>query len=167
MNFDLNNIAATLIHFSPRRELHGQDPEPAGDLKVRADLTNNDLALFHPTLKSMLYHFDKSLDAQESLIDDPQHAPHIRFPQLPVLKWDGEVTGAKVTIHHGISAKSDIVLETCNVDNFTIEPKQGGTVTLTFRIQSHPDMNQSGHLCTMIGTDIEISIESPTSDASE
>lgn len=163
MQFDISNTKATLIHYSPRAEIHGPDKVPAGDLKVRADLTNDSLALFHPTLKHML--FCKDAPANADLADQATtDEKFVRFPQLPMLKWDGEIKGATVTIHQGISPKADIVLDLCDVDNFSIEPKQGGTVTVTFRIQAHPDEKQSGKLCGLIGTDIEISVDSPKAE---
>lgn len=166
MQFELSEVTAHLINVNPRAELHGEDKKPAGDLKIRVDLGNDCLVFFHPQLKAFLYHYDPSVDAD--LVDqakqiDATYLPHIRFPNLPALKFTNECIGATVTIHQGIpgTKKSDIVLEVCNIDNFVIEPKQGGTCTVTFRVQAHPDEQSFGKLCAVIGCPISLSIVPP------
>lgn len=169
MQLELSKTKVKLVDYNPRSEFHGKDIVTAGDLMISVDLPNDVLASFHPALKSLLYHFDQGLEADlvdQSNNGDPNYKPHIRMPQLGVpLKWSDSMIGAAVTVHYGV--KSAIDLETCNIDGFKIEPKQGGTVTLGFKIAAHPDEKQSGKLCTMIQTDIEISIAPPTADQQE
>lgn len=165
MQLELSKTKVKLIDYNPRSEFHGKDIKHAGDLMISVDMSNDCLAAFHPALKSLLYHYDQSIDADlvdQSHSDDPSYRPHIRMPHLSVpLKWTDSMIGATVTVHHGV--KSEIDLKLCNIDNLKIEPKQGGTVTLSFKIAAHPDEKQSGKLCTMIQTDIEISIAPPES----
>ena len=63
--------------------------------------------------------------------------------------------------------KSDIVLDPCNVNNVTLEPQNGGTVIVNFRIQTHPDEKAFGKLCGMVGTTIKVSVEPPKEEAAE
>lgn len=164
--FELTQATAKLTSFNPRRELHGDDPQPAADLKIEFAMANDDLALFHPTLKSLLYHFDPQIGGD--LVDaakkdeDASYAPHLRFPKLGPLKWDNELFGATVTIHYGL--KHGIVLQGCNVNSFVLEPQNGGTVTTSLRVQGHPGEKESGKLCTLIGGEITISVEPPKAD---
>lgn len=169
MQFQLSKAKAKLTAFNPRGEFHGEERMPAADLILQTDISNNELAMFHPTLKSSLYHFDDQIGGD--LVDaaqkdgDPNYAPHLRFAHLAVpIKWDDAVIGAKVTVHHGVHSKSDIVIDTCRVDGFKIEPKQGGTVTITFKVSGHPDEKAAGKLCTMVQQDLEITLDPPKAD---
>lgn len=166
MQLELTEATVLLSHLNSRVEKHGEDNVAAGDLKIRAQLSNDDLAMFHPTLKSCLYLYDKNAD--EDLVDkakasDPHYLPHLRFQDMSPFSWKGEMVGAKVTVHSGIDKKSDIVLDSCKVNNVNLEPQQGGTVIVTMRIQMHPNETQSGKLWAMIGSNITISIEPPES----
>jgi hypothetical protein len=172
MKFALAAVSAYLINVNPRAEIHGEDKKPAGDLKIKVDLGNECLAMFAPTLKHALYHFDKSVEAD--LVDKAQehekgYAPHIRFPFLPAIKWEDKTIGAQVTIHQGIpgTAAHDISLDLCNVDNFQIEPKQGGTCSITFRVQAHPSETDFGKLCAIIGCPISLSIAPPEAEQND
>lgn len=166
MQFELTKTKALLVNVNPRAELHGEDKKPAGDLKLLVDLANDDLAMFSPSLKSLLYHWDAQMGGD--LVDvakrdeDKHYAPHLRMPKLAPLKWEDEIIGASVTVHHGV--KSDIKLELCSVNEFRIEPKQGGTVSLGFRVQAHPDEKAFGKLCSLIGTDVDITVIPPAAD---
>lgn len=167
MQLELSEVNASLINFNARAEIHGEEKEPAGDLKIKAQLSNDCLAMFHPTLKAMLYHYNKTADADlvdEAMQHEEGYAPHLRFAEIPSLAWKGEMVGVKCIIHTGINEKSSIVLDPCNVNNILLEPQQGGTVCVTFRVQSHPDEQQFGKLCGMIGTDIVVSLELPKSE---
>jgi acyl carrier protein len=164
MKFILSEVTARLLNVNPRPELHGQDTKLAADLKLEVKLPNAELAQFDPRLKGTLY--EKS-SAQGDLVSgaDPDHMTQLRFPQLGVpIKWAGEQVGGKLTVHRGISAKSDLVLDGVLVNEFRLEPLEGGTVSTTFRAQIHPDEKEIGKLCTMTGTDIVISVEPAETD---
>jgi len=77
------------------------------------------LAMFHPALKSPLYHYDANIDGD--LVDqaqsgNPDYAPHLRIPKLGPLKYGADLVGAKVFIDYGVS--SHIVMDGCNVGKF-------------------------------------------------
>lgn len=167
MQIELSKVKALLSSVNPRSEIHGEEKMPAGDLKLRVNLSNDCLAMLHPTLKAMLYHYDKQIDAD--LVDtasasDPAYAPHLRFPEIPAINWKGEMVGAQVIAHIGIDDKSNIVLHPCTVNNLVLEPQQGGTVKVSFRVQAHPDEKQFGKLCGLIGTEIDVSVVPPKAE---
>ena len=164
MKFELTRQNCLLANFNPRRELHGDNPEPAADVTLSTNLPSAELAQFHPTLRNFLYHFDSSkADLADQASEDD--APHLRIPELKYpLGFEGEVIGAKVTIHYGTTDKSAIVLTGCNLSNFKIDPKDGGTITVGFRVQAHPDEKQAGKIYTMQGLQVEVSVEPPQAD---
>jgi hypothetical protein len=147
MRFDLDKVKAT-VHYTPRREMHGEDPEPAAslifDLVLGADL----LAMFAPTLRwSLYFNPNKPTNGGASPVDD---ANDLRYPEVDgAIRWKGEIVGGEITVHHGIGGKSDIRLPVTKADDFRIEPRGGGVFGLHFRVACRPDERQSGALALL------------------
>jgi hypothetical protein len=151
--------AKAVLHFTPRRELHGEDPKPAATIALDLTLPLSALAMFAPSLRSSFYHNpNKPVNGGASPIDD---ANDLRYPQVKnALKWELEITGGELTVHYGIGGKSDIVLPIAKADAFELECKQS-EFRLGFRVACHPDEGQSGALAMMQDTAREVSFESP------
>jgi hypothetical protein len=148
-----------LANVNVRAEVHGDDREPAGDLKFEVDLDNGFLGEFHPALKSTLYHFDESRERDLADQGKRHDAPDLRMPQLQApLKWDEEMLGAKCRIRE-IGAKSDVGLDPVRVNNWTIEPREGGTCSVSFRVQCHPDEKIFGKLAMLVQQEVEVTLE--------
>ena len=156
-----------LANFNARSELHGEEREPAGDLKLEASLPNDVLVEFHPALRSLLYYYDDQRGADladQAKKDDPDYLPHLRMPSLGgPLKWNEEMAGAEVVISIP-GTKTEIVLQDAKVNAFSLEPRDGGTVDISLRVQAHPDEKQCGKLCGLIQSEVEVSI-TPREDA--
>lgn len=156
MKFKLNAVLATLTNVNSRPELHGEDKKLAADLKFEAHVHQNELEQFDRRLKPFLYEKASQGDL------DADFLPQLRFPLLAMpLKWAGEQVGGKLTVHQGISAKSDLVVDGCLFNEFKIEAIEGGSVALTFRVQIHPDEKTIGKLCMLSGQEVKVSIEPP------
>jgi hypothetical protein len=159
--FELTEQASKVVNVNPRPELHGEDPKPAADLHFEAKLSNDCLAMFAPSLRSSLYMKD---DAQPDLVSqaDPSHRTKLQFPKLGApLKWKDEIAGATVTVHYGATERSNIVLANCTVGKFELEPEEGGTVVVGFRVQCHPTEEQAGKLCMMVGLMMPVTVTPP------
>ncbi|ACT50908.1 hypothetical protein [Methylovorus glucosotrophus] len=154
--FSLMNSKAKLANVNPRAELHGEDKLLAVDLTVEVTGTNNVLSEFHPSLKSAFYKKDDA--AQGELIDDDNHLPQLKFPEIEGFKWQHELDNYKVVVHYGIGGPSDITMQECKVDSFKFTTKEGGTVVTKFRIQCHPTPEETGKLCGLIQQDINLSL---------
>lgn len=162
--FELARTSALLTSFNPRAEKHGEDPQPAADLRFAMNLPSSDLAMLDPTLRSLL--FCKDPDRRGDLADQGTEAPHLRFSKLKgPLDWEHDIVGAQLTVHYGTGGKSDIVIEGCNVNKFSIDPQEGGTVIFGFRVQCHPTEQQNGKLSYMIQTNVEVSLTPPEEKA--
>lgn len=161
MKFALTEIAHRLQNVNPRPEIHGEEKKAAADLELNCMLHNKELDQLHPQLRKLLYLKDTS---QPDLISgaDDDHITLLQFPQIKYpFGWDGEIVGAKVTIHRGIGPKSDLVLDGVVVNKFRVEPIEGGSVGLTYRVQFHPDEKAIGKLCMLTGTDVVVSLTPP------
>jgi len=161
MRFELTTHKAKLNSYSPRRELHGEDRKPAATLHFGIAIGAELLAMFSPTLRSALFYKDANA-ARSDLADQGSEAADLRFPEISApIHWAHEIVGAKLTIHRGISATSNLVLPECMVDKFTLAPQQGAVVLVNFRVACHPDEKQSGKLAMIIDEECEITLEPP------
>lgn len=155
-----------LANVNPRAELHGKDTVLAVDIKVEHKASNDILASFHPALKDFLY--EKGDEPQGELLDDANHKTKRRFPLVPSLKYELKLAGYEVRIDFGIDDKSAIEMAGCEIDNFKIEPHEGGTVGLSYRIIGHPKESDIGKLCSLIQQEINITlIEPPQQELAE
>jgi hypothetical protein len=154
--FDLDKKSCTLLHCNGRHEKHGEDNVLACDLKFKGDFDGDILAEFSPTLRSAMYAKKDGGDLADQGSDTPTA---VRFPNLvQPLKFSDEIIGAAVTVAYGIG---DIVLETCDINNFRVECKDGGTVTVTFRVQARPTEEQLARLFALLDTSVPITITPP------
>lgn len=161
MKLEFAAVKMLLANVNARSEVHGEDREPAGDIKLECDRPNDILANFHPALKSLLFYYEDG--RQRDLVDDakkaePGFAPDLRMPNLEYpVKWGEEMAGAHCELAIP-GTKSVIILDPVKVNNFSIEPREGGTVSLSFRVQAHPDEKAFGKLCSLIQTEVEVTL---------
>lgn len=159
--FELANQSAKLCNFNARSEVHGDDREPAADLKLQMSADNSILAWFAPSLKSALY---RPADEGDDLVAQAfgeTNLPCLKFPKMSGFGWDLQLVGYTLRIHYGTGGKSDIVIGDAIVDHFRIEPNEGGTVQLTFRVRCKPDEKQAGRIYTLQQRELEITLTPP------
>lgn len=156
--FSITEQTATLAHINVRTERHGEEPAGAADLKISFTDGNGVLSEFHPVLRSFLYKQEESPDQAEMPVGEALTVR--RFGDLiEKLRLKHELVGAKVLIGFGLGgAGSDIELETVDVDGFSAELMEGGSVILTFRIKATPSGEQMKRLYEVMGGEIDISI---------
>lgn len=149
-----------LANVNPRAEKHGEDTKPALDLKIEATCPSSVLIHFHPELRQHLFKKDESPDLVDQVIEG-DGLTALRYPKMGAIKWDWEGTGYTATVDYGMGGDSDIVLADVKVDHFTIEPQNGGSVIITFRIIAHPEADDVGKLCEFIQRDIDLVLTPP------
>lgn len=155
MTFQLEQAKATLAHINPRTEKHGEQDVPAADLKVQMTEGNGILTMFHGSLRSTLYKVDES----EGQLEGVEALTVRRFGSLiERLRFDHSLKGADVVIGFGTGGVSDIELSTVDVDGFSCELMEGGSVSLTFRIKARPTGDQMKRLYEILGGEIDITV---------
>jgi hypothetical protein len=161
--FALNNQTAKFLSFNPRRELHGDDPKPAADLHFAVNQGGEALRLFDPALRDLLYTRigDGPPRPLRDLADAGADFPDLRFPQLAALRWTTEIVGATVVIAYGLGGPSDLRMEGCTINKFALDPQQGGTVIIGFRVQCHPNETACAKLCFLIGQSVDVTVTPP------
>lgn len=153
-----------LAHINMRLEKHGDDSVTALDLKFIRTAPNSELKLLHPKLQAMLYWRSKMTNDQRDIEGVEQILPDLRFPELGTLAWDLEMT-ARITIETGTGS---IVFNPVKVNQFRIDPLQGGSVETTFRVQtSEIPAGALDALSRMLDSDVQITLEPHTEKPSE
>lgn len=161
--FSIHQQTAKLAHLNVRAEKHGDEDVGAADLKITFTDSSGILSEFHPTLRSMMYKAPKTPADQEDIFEPAQESLTVRrFGTLiEVLRLKHEVKGATVIIGFGLGGASDIELETVDVDHFSAELLEGGSVNLTFRVKCAPTSDQIARLYEVLGGEITITVMPP------
>lgn len=169
MAFELEDFTpAKLCSINARSEKHGPDElHPAVDLSFQLDAANTILSHLDGALLSSLYHKSEAGDqgGQQQLdgVDELVNLPNLRFPFMGTIKWGKEYAGYTLTIEHGLGGASDIQLLDCKVNEFRINPKEGGTVELKFRVQCSTNLTEKtmGKLALLVQHEVPIMLEAP------
>lgn len=169
MAFELEDFTpAKLRSINARSEKHGPDElHPAVDLKFQLDAPNTILSHLDGALLSSLYHKSEAggQGGQQQLdgVDELVNLPNLRFPFMGTIKWAKEYAGYTLTIEHGLGGASDIQLLDCKVNEFRINPKEGGTVEFSFRVQCSTNLTEKtmGKLALLVQHEVPIMLEAP------
>ena len=154
--FDLSKKSCTLNHVNGRHEKHGEEDVLACDLKFKADFDGDILAEFSPTLRSAMFAKKDGGDLADQGSDTPTA---LRFPNLvQPLKFTDEIVGATVDLDYGLKT---ITFDTANVNEFKVKCNEGGTVSVTFRVQVRPSEAQLAKLFALLDTSVPVTITPP------
>lgn len=159
MDFRLSEKNALLVSVNPRAELHGDEKVAAVDLQFSIDTTVDMLRMLDPLLPMSLFQRD---DAPVDLATDPGALSKYKFAaRIESLSWKlPKPVPCKAVINFSVDNATDIHLLDAKVDKFRIEPHDGGTVTISFRLQTtEPDAAQKGQLCDWVQQSVTLSIE--------
>lgn len=152
--FTLNRDRCTLANLNLRAERHGDESEPAIDIKFEFDSANNLLSKLNQDLRVAFYRKDDNRD-----LIDGDHLPALRFPQMGSISWELEVPRTVLRIHQDDVA--DIVLKGGKTNKFKLEFLEGGTVNWTFRCQfSKPDEHATARLMGFLNQPVIVSLHS-------
>jgi hypothetical protein len=158
--FDLDNQRVKLANVNLRAEKHGDDTRAAVDLKIEATCPSTVLVAFHPELRQHLFKKDENPDLVDQVVEG-DGLTVLRYARLGALKWDWEGAGYKALIDYGLGGESNIELDDVKIDHFVIEPQNGGSVAVSFRVIAHPDPDDIGKLSEFIQRDIDLTLTPP------
>lgn len=166
MAFEIEDFTPVKItSVNPRSERHGpEELHPAVDLHISLTTGNNILTALDGKLLDALYTKNANADqgGQQNLegVEEVSNLPNLKFPLMGALKWKKDLIGYTLTVQHGVG--SDIVLKGCKVNNFTIDPKEGGSVDLKFRVQSSDvDERTLGKLGLLVQNEVDVMLLAP------
>jgi hypothetical protein len=151
---------AKLTSFTPRIEKHGDSNVPPVSLGLTITGSNTLLDALQPGLREAVY---KAVADQEVLPGVEQSLPLLRSRALERIKLKmPEMEGWQLIVQHGIGEDSAIDLHQCKVDSFQVEPFEGGSVELKFRVgTSDVDETYLGRLGMKLGQEVQIQLIAP------
>ena len=156
----LNEKNALLSNVNPRSEIHGDEKKPAMDLFFNIDGSVDMLGGLSPMLPAALFQRDDA--PVVDLATDRDALSKYKFAnRIEALSWKlPKPARCRVVVHFGVSGQQDIVLGEALVDKIRIEPHDGGTVSIGFRVQTtEPTAEQKGRLCEWIQQAVDITVE--------
>jgi hypothetical protein len=159
--FQLEKQPAQLVAFNIRKEFGDDEGTPAGDLKFKVNLPSTVLDDFDSTLRGMF--FCKANSRVQDLADQSHEAPNLRAVKLKgPFKWGARYAGYTLALHYGVSSKKPhVLLKDCQMNKVELDPQEGGTVIVGFRVQFHPDEASAGKLAMLVNTQVDVSLTPP------
>jgi hypothetical protein len=151
--FVFSKQKVTVTHINTREEKHGEDQVLACDISIAADLPNTFLDSLSPGLRASLYGRPDMVD----LAADQDHLPVLRHSFLGRLSWTQEMTAASVVLH-GATKNKDMVME-ANIKKLRLDCQDGGTVGVTFTVQSPVTPEDVGRLAGLLSKQIKLSVK--------
>jgi hypothetical protein len=156
----LTPATAKLNSVTPRIEKHGDDNVAAVSLGLTITGPNTLLDALQPGLREALY---KAPEGQETLPGVEGSTPLLRTRAMERIKLKtSEMVGWRLIVEHGIGDDSAVDLHDCKVDKFQLEPFEGGSVQLSFRVgTSDIDETYLGCLGMKLGQEVQITLRAP------
>lgn len=152
-------IEARLATLTTRTEKHGDEDKPAVSLGVEIEAGNTILDSIDPTLRPALYKADEGQDLIPGV--EPT-TPVLRCNSIDRVMLPTKHEGWTLAVDDGIDDTKPSLFGGCKVDKFSVEPRQGGTVTLRLRIgTSDIDKDRAGMLGMHVGQPIWITLKAP------
>ncbi|HET8744628.1 MAG TPA: hypothetical protein VFM98_03415 [Ramlibacter sp.] len=146
------------------------DTDPGVGLDVQITTSNHVLTHFDGALRGALYCKNANSSAEQrqgSLegVDPVSDLPNLTSigQKLGQFGWDLELTGYTLTVDRGLGGKnSNIELSDCKLSGFKVQPKEGGSVVLKFRVES-PNISEKlhGQLAVLKTTERPITLTAP------
>lgn len=148
-----------LCSMTPRTEKHGDDDVSAVSLGLRITAPNTLLDIVQPGLRDALY---KAVEGQDQLPGVEPATPLLRARGIESVKLTACFDGWTLAIDRGIDESDPIKLGGSKIDKFVVDPKEGGSVELTFRVGSSDiDEAEAGWLFGHLGQQIVVTIAAP------
>lgn len=163
-------LAVQLLNVNTRKELHGEEHVQAVDLSFKADFPNTILdEIFCPGLRDAMYFNAAADQGQTDLEGVDSTLPNLRFSKLNGQRftWGGKdkLVGYILRLEFGLDdAESNIELELCKVSGRVVECKEGGTVTVFWKVQNASDrldLETCGKLVLLGGEEVTMSLKAP------
>lgn len=160
--FYIKDKIVTIKSVTPRIEFHGEEKVNVIYISCKSDLPNTALNEFDKRLVESFY---QSNPQSEIPMSENINFPDIKFPDLKKVFYDYEGEGYRMIINRGVTGDQDIILIQASITNFKMFFQQGGSVELWFSIKARANEKDSGQLCTVLGTDVHMTLEPPKASA--
>lgn len=156
--FAIVDQACVLEHVNVRIEKHGDEEQVAADLKLSTTIQAAWLGMFHEELREALYKPESERKGADLVSQaQPDERTFLRFTNVEPLKLTDEMKG-RVTLAMPVSGDK-VVLPESKLNKFTLYPKDGGSVEVTFRVQSPIEPEDASMITAMLTREVRAEVE--------
>lgn len=162
--FQLDKQDVKLAHVNPRKEFAGDDTRLASDMKFEMEVPNTFLDMFDTNLRELIYCAPPAdeQDLVDQVTDESELAlTHLRFNEFKKIDWGYKGAGYRLVMNHQCSDEELIILLDITLDKFSFTFKNGGSVLITFKAIGHPTEEETGKLCAMMQTSVDLTLQPP------
>ncbi|MCI2243830.1 hypothetical protein L3067_04305 [Xanthomonas sp. PPL568] len=166
--FQLDKHEASIANVNQRIQRHGEERQLAADIKFVLSVSNEALDSFDPTLRADL--FRKPGSGEQQALPQIGHAAltQVKHPALEPLKLNHELTGYELELAGMLETGDPVVLVDVKLKRFVIEPKEGGSVAMTFTASAEVDADEISELsAAFIREDVLLTLTPPKRAAQE
>lgn len=168
--FHLDKSNAQVINLNFRGEKHGDETQPACDIKISVDIPAERLNDIHPGLCESLYRKPGKGD-QRPLIEVGKGADNaytvVKHPGLEPLQLKRKFPGYEISIL-APEADEGLFFADAEVKNFKITPHEGGTTNVTFSVGTEVDEDDAAGLLPFIrNADAVVTLTPPKAQAEQ
>lgn len=130
--FQLDKHEASLANVNQRIQRHGDERRLAADIKFTLSASNEVLDSFDPTLRQDLFRKPGAGEQPELPQIGGDRLTEVKHPALEPLKLSHAFKGYELHIAGLLEAGDPIVLVDVGLKRFVLDPKEGGSVEMTF-----------------------------------
>lgn len=159
----LDFTAAQLVSVTNRTETHGDEKVPAVSIGLEFTAPNTILDQIDPKLREALY---VPVTDQEDLPGIERSTPVLRCNSIDRVVLPTSHEGWTLLVDDGIDESTPMTFGGVKVDKFTVEPHQGGSITLRLRCGTSDITAETlGKLGMHNGSDIWVMLTAPAKQA--
>lgn len=166
----LFKVRAKVVSVNGRQELHGEEHRLACDIGIEVNQPNRVLDKLDTRLLETFYWKNPAGAHQEELevVERITDYPNLCFEHLGLpVKWLEKFEDGLFILHHGEDEALDLRLREVKVNEIRITPKEGGTTTLGFRVQGHPDEGDLARLFTVLQSEVTVTVDTDPEDEAD
>jgi len=160
--FQLDKHEAAIANVNQRIQRHGDERRLAADVKFALSASNEVLDAFDPTLRQDLFRKPGSGEQQELPSIGGDRLTEVKHPALEPLKLNHEFKGYELHIDGLLDAGTPIVLVDVGLKRFVLEPKEGGSVQMTFTASAQVEPAELAELSdALVREDVRLTLIAP------
>lgn len=166
--FQLEAHEACISNLNSRIERNGDERALAADVKFTTSASNSVLDQFGPGLKEAFFRKPTKGEQPDLPNIGGSGLSAVKFPSLEPLKLAHELTGYELQIDGLLEGTEPIVLVDVKLKRFVFEPKEGGSVELSFTASANVDADELAELAeALVREDVRLTLKSPAKVATD
>ncbi|MFB9112047.1 hypothetical protein QSH39_021065 [Xanthomonas arboricola pv. corylina] len=160
--FQLERHEASIANVNQRIQRHGEERKLAVDIKYVLSVSNEALDSFDSTLRQDLFRKPAKGEQQDLPQIGGDGLTAVKHPALEPLKLSHEFTGYEMHLAGLLEAGDPIILVDVKLKRFVIEPKEGGSLAMSFTASAEVEPQELAELSeALIREDVLLTLLAP------